>query len=499
MTLPVSVQIYDGLLQRAGFGLFRATTGGEFLDVNAALARMLGYADAADLMKVDLRCDVFLDASEFDRLVATGGDGGGETQDWIETRWRKRDGGPLVVRLALHQSTHAEAGSTLEGVAEDVTERLRQEELLRRNERLASLGTTLAGVAHELNNPLAAVMGFAQLLLKRDLAEEDRTALETISHEAERSAKIVKDLLLLARQREVDRRAPVNVNDVVGYIVRTRRYALETYGITCDLQLDPALPLVCGDRAQLEQVVLNLMSNSEQALRAQLDARGQQSLADRPRIRVRTRHDDGMAVLDVEDNGPGIPESQQNRIWDPFYTTRGEGEGTGLGLSLVNHIVTEHGGAIAVESSVPAGVRFSVRLPRLSDVNGVFDGDIPAQAERALDLLIVAADAVDQRFVTRFLTSRGHAVLAASDVERARRFGAQTTFDAIILDLGSTEDEPEVMARLRDAPGCAVARFIIAARSAEAAAKLAPKLGALDLVLLKPYDVEQLRRAVEIG
>ena len=509
MTFPVSAQSYEGLLQGAGFGLFRATTSGEFLDVNAALARMLGYADVAELAKADLRGDVFLDASEFERLVAVAGDN--ETHEWIETRWKKRDRSPLIVRVALRVAVYPELGRTIEGVADDVTERRRQDELVRRNERLASLGTTLAGVAHELNNPLAAVMGFAQLLLKRDVPEEDRSALETISHEAERSAKIVKDLLLLARQREADRRTPVNMNDVVGYIVRTRRYALETFGISCDLQLDPALPLVCGDRAQLEQVVLNLVSNAEQALRAQSDSRGRATRPDeRPRIGVRTRHEDGMAVLDVEDNGPGIPENLHGRIWDPFYTTRGEGEGTGLGLSLVNHIVSDHGGEIAVESSVPSGVKFSVRLPKLSDVNGVLDGDIPARAERALDLLIVASDPVDQRFLTRFLTSRGHAVLAASDVERAERFGLQTTFDAIILDLGAdggeaegverdSEREPEAMVQLRRATGCAAARFIIATRSSETAAQLATRIDPLDLVLLKPYDVEQLRRAVEIG
>ena len=497
MTLPLSDQGYEGLLQSAGFGLFRAAIGGELLETNAALARMLGYAGVSELVGVDLRGDVFLDAAEFERLVAGAADR--EIQEWNETRWKKRDGSPLTVRVVLRVATHPDVGRTVEGVVEDVTERRRQDELVRRNERLASLGTTLAGVAHELNNPLAAVMGFAQLLLKRDLPDEDKNALETISHEAERSAKIVKDLLSLARQREVDRRTPVNVNDVVAYIVRTRRYALETFGITCDLQLDPALPLVCGDRAQLEQVVLNLVSNAEQALRAQLDSRGQPSLGDRPRIRVRTRHDGDMAVLDVEDNGPGIPESQQGRIWDPFYTTRSDGEGTGLGLSLVNHIIAGHGGAVAVESSLPSGAKFTVRLPKLSDVNGVFDGDIPSHAERALDLLIVAADPVDQRFLTRFLTSRGHAVLAASDVDRARRFGAQTTFDAILLDLADGDDVPQVMTELRQMDGCASARFIIMARAAEDAARLSTLIAALDLVLLKPYDVEQLRRAVEIG
>ena len=488
---------YEALLQRAGLGLFRASVDGTVVDANAALARMLGYADSTALRSANLRRDVFLESEEFDQLLATAGDA--EVLEWVETHWRKQDGTPVTVRLTLRQSQHGDHGPRIEGIVEDVTERRRQEELLRRNERLASLGTTLAGVAHELNNPLAAVMGFAQLLLKREWPEEDRTALETISHEAERSAKIVKDLLSLARQREVDRRAPVNLNDVVGYIVRTRRYALETFGIACELKLDPLLPLVCGDRAQLEQVVLNLVSNAEQALRAEADKRDAQAPAERPMIRVRTQRDAEMAVLEVEDNGPGIPENNHSRIWDPFFTTRTEGEGTGLGLSLVNHIVAEHAGEIAVETSAPAGVKFIVRLPIASEGESAPESNALNRAERALDILVVGSDPSDQRFLQRFLRSRGHAVLAAADAERARRLGAQTTFDAVVLDLGAEGDAPLVMAELREAKGCAAARFVLAAHNADAASSFAAQVGSGEIVLLKPYDVEQLRRAVEVG
>jgi hypothetical protein len=161
---------------------------------------------------------------------------------------------------------------------------------------MAWRGAVLAGAAHELNNPLAAIMGFSQLLLRRRWPLEDRTALEAIHHEALRSATIVKDLLALARRRGIERRAPADVNGLVAYIVWTRRYALETAGIVCELELGPTPP-VRGDRTQLEQVILNLLNNAEQALRPRRQTRS----TSQGRILIRTRHEEPDVVVEVED------------------------------------------------------------------------------------------------------------------------------------------------------------------------------------------------------
>lgn len=495
---------HESLVRHAGYGIFVASVEGRFTEVNPALVRMLGYDREEELLSVSLAREVYLDPAELERPPSRSGEPG--DVDWIETRWRKRDDTPITVRIALRTVLDEDArAASYEGIVEDVTETRRHEELLRRSERMASIGTTLAGVAHELNNPLAAIMGFSQWLMKKSWPEEDRTALETISHEAERSAKIVKDLLMLARRREAERRTPVNVNDVVGYIVRTRRYALRSAGITCELSLSPALPLVCGDRAQLEQVVLNLVNNAEQALRAARDAdsrRGSREL----RIEVRTHREGSAVLLAVDDNGPGIPEGARSRIWDPFWTTRDEGEGTGLGLSVVHHIVVEHGGTVDVDRSrfEEGGASFRVRLPALVRLDGAGEPDEGLPAARALDVLVVATDPTDRSFLTRFLTSRGHVVLAAPGADRARRLAEHTAFDAVVLDVGLSAAARTWVDALRTSPGCARARFVVCGTESPAAGEEESRpperpagVPADATFVARPYDVDLLRRAVE--
>jgi two-component system NtrC family sensor kinase len=422
--------------------------------------------------------------------------------EWIETRWKRRDGSPITVRLSVRTVLGADGEiDSYDGVVEDVTERQRHEELLRRSERMASLGTTLAGVAHELNNPLAAIMGFAQLLLKKPWPAEDRAALETINHEAIRTASIVKDLLAMTRKRDVERRARTDVNDVVGYIARTRRYALETAGIACSLELDPALPVVHGDRAELEQVILNLVNNAEQALRSSVD---QTVRAPAPgRIRIRTRHDDRRVSVEIEDNGPGIPESARSHIWDPFWTTKGEGEGTGLGLAVVHGIVADHGGTISLEASTTSatGARFVIELPVASE--GAPSPRASGQASRPLDVLVVDPGASDLLFVERFLTSRGHAVINAPSGELAVRLANQTTFDAVVCDARlRSRDSTPVATALRATAGCANARFVLSTPEPVAERELAAAatvgIGVENAaVVARPYDIEELRRLIE--
>lgn len=478
---------YGALIDRAGYGVYRSSADGQLVDANSALATMLGYRDPSDLLGLNLIRDIYADPDTSAPAYQTGA----AFADWVEARWKRRDGSPITVRISMRPIIGPPGDiEFFDGLVEDVTERQRHDELLRRNERMATLGTTLAGVAHELNNPLAAIIGFSQLLLKKSWTADDRAALEAINHEAIRSATIVRDLLSLTRGRESARRAPMNLNEIIGYIVRTRRYALETTGIACVLELDSALPMVTGERTQLEQVLLNLMNNAEQALRPCVDADHGPSVA---HIAIRTRHEDQKVILEVEDNGPGIPEESRAHIWDPFWTTKEDGAGTGLGLTVVHGIVADHGGTISLDSAPGFGARFVVRLP--ASIEAPVSGT--NRAVRPLDVLIVDPGASDLVFVERFLTSRGHAVITAGSGELAVRLASQTTFDAVVCSAGLVDhDGLSIASVLRSTSGCERARFVLSNRDVPGATEPRRVMNG-SAIIAHPYDVEELRRLIE--
>ncbi|HUF12697.1 MAG TPA: ATP-binding protein [Longimicrobiales bacterium] len=243
---------------------------------------------------------------------------------------------------------------------EDASRDISREQHLRRVERLSSLGTLIGGVAHELNNPLTAVVGFAHLMLMDERPAEDREMLETIAREAERAAKIVADLRIVARDSQQEppaARSAIDLNELVRHVVGVRRPLLETRGIMVSEDFAHDLPTIQASRAQLEQVVVNLLMNAEHAL---------EGVRARPReLVLRTRPTPLGAALHVIDSGAGIRREHIDRIFDPFFTTRAPGEGTGLGLTLVHSIVTEHGGSLRVDSEPDRGTEFVIDLPGL--------------------------------------------------------------------------------------------------------------------------------------
>jgi len=230
-------------------------------------------------------------------------------------------------------------------------ERVRLEDKLRHADRLVTIGRLAAGVAHELNEPLGAILGFAQLTRKNfGLPDQTGRDLDKIVKAALHAREIVKKLLIFARQTPAQK-VPVNLNDAVkeGLYFMTTQCAKA--GVRVLLDLAPDLPSVQADPSQLQQVILNLAANAVQ------------SMAAGGTLSLRTRAGDGAVVLVVEDTGEGMTEDVQRHVFTPFFTTKDVGQGTGLGLAVVHGIVTGHGGTIGLESEAGRGTRFTIHLP----------------------------------------------------------------------------------------------------------------------------------------
>ncbi len=239
----------------------------------------------------------------------------------------------------------------LEELVMERTEALRQsEEQLRRSERLASLGTLAAGIAHEINNPLNSIILTADYALQFPAEVEPDRAYETIIKEAQRGGRIVKSVMKFAR-KDVSPKSPHQLNEVVARAVELVRTYVHSTRLRLDLNLAPNLPTITLSPEEIEQVIINLVQNAVEAAKGEVQ------------VKLITEREGDHVRLAVEDNGPGISEDNLQRIFDPFFSTRHSAGGTGLGLSICHAIVAEHGGSILVQSRLAEGTRFTVRLP----------------------------------------------------------------------------------------------------------------------------------------
>lgn len=229
------------------------------------------------------------------------------------------------------------------------------EEQLRHTEKMVALGELVAGVAHEINNPLTGISAFAQLMLEDPLSPEHRESVQLIKQESDRAKGVINDLLLFARKTERGL-GPVDVNTMLEQVVRLRAYPLRSAGVSVALELDARAPRVRGDVQKLQQVLLNLVSNAEYAMKG----RATRTLT------LRTTVESDRAHIEVRDTGAGMTAEVRRRIFEPFYSTKPAGAGTGLGLSVSYGIVHAHDGSILVESEPDVGTVVTLVLPALS-------------------------------------------------------------------------------------------------------------------------------------
>ncbi len=312
-------------------------------------------------------------------------------------------------------------------------EQKRAEEALRQSEKLATMGQLLAGVAHELNNPLTVIVGYAELLRERvqqlvaTTPAKLETAAEQIQIAAHHCGRIVHNFLALARKHPPERRRAA-LNQIVCDAAELLAYPLRTDNVTVTLDLAADLPDLWADQHQLKQVVVNLLTNAHHAMRQSVIRR----------LTLTTRHDQarGRARLTVVDTGPGIPAEIQARIFEPFFTTKPVGEGTGLGLSLCHGIAESHGGTISVESAPGRGAVFTLELPVGSAAPLEADtADGTALGVAGQTVLVVDDDPSVTALLAQLLVQDGHRVdTAPGAAEALERLGAYP-YDLVISDV----------------------------------------------------------------
>jgi signal transduction histidine kinase len=370
----------------------------------------------------------------------------------------------------------------------DVTEQRLTQERLSQSERLAALGQLVSGVAHELNNPLTGILGFAQLLQDKPLDDDARRSVETIQSEAERAGKIIQDLLSFARRREPVREA-VDVNELLSRVLNIRAYDLQSDGVNVELDLAGDLPAVDGDGDQLQQVFFNVLTNAVQAVR---------QTASPKRIAVETRRDGDNIRVRFSDSGPGIPAEALSRVFEPFFTTKEAGEGTGLGLSISYGIVKEHGGSITVGNAPSGGALVEIVLPvRTSSAGAGSDERLPATESTPVRVLVADDEESIRAVLSRMLTDEGHQVIAVEDGAQALAVLSRENFDLVITDLKMPEiNGQELYAEIK-ASDAAMARRVIFITGDTLNPETRAFIDSVDNPTLeKPFRLERLRELI---
>jgi PAS domain S-box-containing protein len=367
---------------------------------------------------------------------------GRETYASLEMRVRHKQGDWRRIRFNF--SPLADETGKIEGVVlsgRDVTELKRLEEQLIQAEKLAAMGQMLAGVAHELNNPLTAILGVTELLREGQTDQEaTKRQLEITHRQARRAARIVQNLLEFSRPASPLKK-PVDLNSVIDRTLQLHEHSLRRNNVEVDFRPQPELPGVVGDANQLIQVFLNLVTNAEQAIR---------EVRESGRIQIRFSRIFSQVCVTFQDDGIGIRPESVPRLFDPFYTTKRPGGGTGLGLSICLSIIREHGGTIEAEALPGGGSAFTVYLPAALGQKPPSSAANPllatGESQVSLDVLIgrsvlVLDDEESLRsLLFEGLTARELHVDCAATVEEALLFLAGCSYDVLLCDLNLSQD-----------------------------------------------------------
>jgi len=449
VALARSEDRYHRLVESATDAIFTVDAEGRFTSVNQSLMTEMGLTREE---LIGAPCTGLVDASDVpavEKLIAHTFAGGKET---LRLRFRAPGG---AVRVGMVTTAPIVEGGVVVGclgVMRDIT----QQEILRESnaqqERLAAVGQLLSGVANELNNPLAGLLAVADLEAKTMLpGAAHREVIEQIRDEAKRASRIVAQLLGTTSERPAER-AAIDVNRIVLSTLELHGYPFRLQRINVESILAPNLSLVHADGAQLQQVLMNLLVNAEEALR---DWPGVRT------VRVTTTEVAGRVCVDVHDTGPGINVTSQSRVFEPMFTTRTGRGGRGFGLAVSRAIVRQHGGSLNVTSLPGVGATFTLSLPALGMPETTVEPSEPHTSPgkpRTRRLLLIEDEETLSAAISRYLRREGYEVDVASSGGAALTVLEAMRYDLIMLDL-----------RMHDMSGEEVYRMIEARDPAQAA------------------------------
>jgi PAS domain S-box-containing protein len=382
------------------------------------------------------------------------------------------------------------------GVERDITDELKLRDQLVHTERLSAIGELVAGVAHEINNPLQTIIGSVELMIEEQRGIGQPGDLELVRHEASRAGQIVRNLLAFVRRSSPDRSA-ADLNQIVRAVARLREHQLALRGTVLRLELHHGVMAVLVNREEIQQIVLNLVLNAEHAI------------GDRPgAITIRTFASERAHTLQVIDDGPGISAELRGRVFEPFFTTKDVGEGTGLGLSIALGIATAHGGSLELCDS-GKGACFQLTLPAHAVVLPPDQGTRPPAVHAPApgpsgvrQALVIEDEAPIRALLQRLLSRRGYEVAEASSCAEAKALGERRTFDLVLCDVRLGDGNgAECLRHIRASQPELGRRFIFVTGDAGALDDSAREFSEVP-VLTKPFtatDLERVLGDVEVG
>lgn len=438
--LGVFEERYRSLFENATFGIVRSTASGEILDANPALVTMLGYDTVEEVLRLNCNEDIYKSRRDRDRIIEDASIA--HRFDGFEAEWKTKTGGTIQVRLSgrtVRGGDGAVAG--FEAIVEDITQRRLLEQQYRQAQKMEAVGRLAGGVAHDFNNLLTIIAVSTDTLLDQAANNEPvRHTADEIARATEQGASLVRQLMAFGRTQS-QTPEPVDLNE----IIRSSRRMLQILAgedVRFELSLNNGDCLVAVEPSRIEQILMNLVANSRDAMPSGGVIRIGTALVDigedeaalhvglRPRKHV---------TLRVADTGHGIPPEIQPHIFEPFFSTKGEGRGSGLGLSTVYGIVRQHEGHIGCESAAGEGAAFTIFLPA-ADRHAAAAPQAPAQSrirKGTETVLLVEDEPALRTSVERILEQHGYKVVVAPDGHAALKASEThgSVFDLLITDI----------------------------------------------------------------